>query len=282
MAWFVEARDPYTGGHLWRVSEYSRLLAEDLGLPSDEVARITLGGFLHDLGKIGVPDAILNKPGKLVDAEYAVIKTHPMIGANLLRGHPLAALALDAVGLHHETPDGTGYPNGLRGHAIPLAARIVGIADAFDAMTSTRPYRKGMPVQQALDIVTQAAGTQFDAELSERLNRLGQAGVLDHFVGHTDLGIPLTDCLGCGATVVVRRDQRPGDLLHCRHCGGQGRFLGLVDGQINWESTGGAATAEQMEPQVDELLLAELVSGAERHLAPRYRQALAGSALGSD
>lgn len=274
MAWIVEARDPYTGGHLWRVSQYSRLLAEDLGLAPDEVARIALGGFLHDLGKIGVPDSILNKPGKLDEAEYAVIKTHPAIGGRLLRGHPLAALALDAVTQHHETPDGRGYPAGLTGHDIPLAARIVGITDAFDAMTSTRPYRPGMWVAKALDVVAGAAGRQFDAEVSERLVRMGHAGLLDHFVGHTDLGIPIASCLSCGPTVVLRRDQRPGDLLHCRHCGGQGRFIGLHDGQVEWEPTGGRGTAEQLEPVVDELLLGELVAVAQTHLAPRYRMAL--------
>lgn len=110
MSLLVEARDPYTGGHLWRVSQFSRLIALDMGLESSEVARITLGGFLHDLGKIGIPDSILNKRDKLTDEEYAVIKTHPTIGSRLLSGHPLRDLVDVAVTMHHETPDGRGYP----------------------------------------------------------------------------------------------------------------------------------------------------------------------------
>ena len=146
MAWVVEARDPYTGGHLWRVSRYAALLCERAGIPMDECARIAIGGFLHDLGKIGIPDAILRKRDKLTDDEMAIMKTHPDVGARLLAGHPLADLVRDAVLLHHETLDGSGYPKGIAGPDIPIAARIVGLCDAFDAMTSTRPYRAGMPM----------------------------------------------------------------------------------------------------------------------------------------
>ena len=153
MVWMVEARDPYTGGHLWRVSQFSRRTAEAAGLPPGEVMRVMLGGFLHDLGKIGVPDAILRKPGALTDEEYATIKTHPEIGRRLLAGHPLRGLVEFAVHLHHERPDGQGYPGGMRAGTIPTEARIVGICDAFDAMTSTRPYRQGMPVERALQII---------------------------------------------------------------------------------------------------------------------------------
>lgn len=110
MAWFVEARDPYTGGHLWRVSRYAYLLARSARLSDGEAARIGLGGFLHDLGKVGVPDAILRKPTGLTDEEYTVIKTHPHMGSRMLAGHPLAQLVNDAVLLHHERPDGAGYP----------------------------------------------------------------------------------------------------------------------------------------------------------------------------
>ena len=109
-------------------------------------ARIAIGGFLHDLGKIGIPDAILRKRDKLTDDEMAIMKTHPDVGARLLAGHPLADLVRDAVLLHHETLDGSGYPKGIAGPDIPIAARIVGLCDAFDAMTSTRPYRAGMPM----------------------------------------------------------------------------------------------------------------------------------------
>lgn len=211
MASLVEARDPYTGGHLWRVSQFCRLLAEDAGFPAADVARIALGGFLHDLGKVGVPDAILNKPDRLSDEEYAVIKTHPEVGNRLLAGHPLAGLARAAVLSHHERPDGSGYPHRLSADAIVQDARVVGICDAFDAMTSTRPYRRGMAVEKALAIIEENLGRQFDRALGERFLRLGRAGRLDHIVGHSEAGIPLQECPICGPTIVVRRDHRGGD-----------------------------------------------------------------------
>jgi len=173
MAMMVEARDAYTGGHLWRVSQFARLVAERMQLPADEVARVELGGFLHDLGKVGIPDAVLNKRDRLSDEEYAVIKTHPQVGADLLAGHPLAALAMDAVWLHHETPDGHGYPQGLSGSAIPRVARIVGVVDALDAMTSSRPYRAGMPLATALQIIEDNLGRQFDSEVGRVVLGLG-------------------------------------------------------------------------------------------------------------
>src|SRR4030067_1426624 len=145
MASMVEARDPYTGGHLWRVSQFCRVLAERGGLPPNQVARISLGGFLHDLGKIAVPDAILNKPARLTDGEYEIIKTHPDVGRRLLIDHPLAALAESAVFAHHERPDGMGYPQRLSQEQISVDRRIVGICDAFGAMTRTPPYPTGKP-----------------------------------------------------------------------------------------------------------------------------------------
>ena len=125
MAWVVEARDPYTGGHLWRVSRYAALLCEKSGTSLSVCARVSVGAFLHDLGKVGIPDAILRKPAALNEDEHAVIRTHPELGARLLAGHPMAHWAVDAVRSHHERPDGRGYPHGLRGDAIPRAARVV-------------------------------------------------------------------------------------------------------------------------------------------------------------
>ena len=153
MASMVEAKDPYTGGHLWRVSQYTRLLAEAAELPPSEVARIAVGGFLHDLGKIGIPDHIFVKPGRLTDEEFELIRTHPEVGYRLLERHPLAGLVNEAVLSHHETPAGTGYPRKLAGKDIMIEARIVGICDAFDAMTSARPYRQGMHIDKALSII---------------------------------------------------------------------------------------------------------------------------------
>lgn len=265
MAWVVEARDPYTGGHLWRVSRYAALLCESTGVPDDQCARIAIGGFLHDLGKVGVPDAVLRKPGKLSDSEYEVIKTHPTVGARLLAGHPLAAMVRDAVLLHHETPDGRGYPQGLAGVDIPLVARIVGLCDAFDAMTSTRPYRAGMPVPQALARIESGLGHQFDEALGHHFIALGRQGLLDHIAGHSDDGIPLQACMTCGPTLVVRREQGVGDAVFCRNCGGGYRLEAPPDGGLpRAVATGARGTAADLEPVADTALIARVVCDASR------------------
>lgn len=161
----IEARDAYTSGHSDRVAMMGRCLANKLGLSRDECQDIFLCGLLHDIGKIGIPDHILQKPGRLTDEEFAAIKTHPEIGARLLRGlRPLEKL-LPGVLHHHESVDGTGYPHGLKGDEIPLMARILAVADAFDAMTSDRPYRNGMPLAKAESILREGRGTQWDADV---------------------------------------------------------------------------------------------------------------------
>lgn len=268
MAWFVEARDPYTGGHLWRVSQYARLLAAAGGLPPDEVARISLGGFLHDLGKIGVPDAILRKPASLSDEEYAVIKTHPEMGLRMLAGHPLAGLVKNAIHLHHERPDGSGYPVGLTHESIPLEARIVGVCDAFDAMTSHRPYRAGMPLENALSTVHESLGRQFDQRFGSLLIELGEAGQLDHIRGHSDDGIPLQSCPMCGPTLVVRRGQLPGEQVFCRNCGGE--FV-LEDSScgLTARPTGRAGTPVDLQTEADEALIARAVESSVRAMPVR-------------
>lgn len=265
MAWFVEARDPYTGGHLWRVSRYSWLLASEAGLGHAESARAGLGGFLHDLGKVGVSDAILRKAGKLSDAEYDIIKTHPDIGMRMLAGHPLAHLVSDAVLLHHERPDGRGYPRGLGGDAIPEIARIVGICDAFDAMTSQRPYRAGMPRDQALAIIREFRDTQFDVRHADHFIALGERGELDHVMGHSDEGIPLQNCLVCGPTLVLRHDHRAGDKLYCRNCTGEYELQGQ-DQALIATPTGKQGKAADLEPEVDTALIARTVRAAVKAL----------------
>lgn len=255
MAWFVEARDPYTGGHLWRVSRYARLLAEGAGFNDADAARISLGGFLHDLGKVGVPDAILRKPSCLSVDEYAVIKTHPDIGLRMLSGHPLALLVSDAVQLHHERPDGRGYPRGLAGDAIPDTARIVGICDAFDAMTSHRPYRVGMPRDKAIAIIAEFRAAQFDAHFADVFIELGMAGDLDHVMGHSDDGIPLQSCPICGPTLVVQREHKEGDHLYCRNCGSE--FV--LKTHLVAAPTGKQGQAADLEPEADRALIARVV-----------------------
>ena len=267
MAWFVEARDPYTGGHLWRVSRYAQLLAKALGLAPAEIARIGLGGFLHDLGKIGVPDAILRKTDRLTDEEYAVMKTHPAMGARMLAGHPLAELVMDAVRLHHERPDGKGYPVGLAANDIPRMARIVGVCDAFDAMTSHRPYRAGMPLEKALGIIRGEIGTQFDAQSAQALIALGERGDLRHVMGHSADGIPLQQCAACGPTLVLTRRSAGGQLLYCRNCSTEFKLTAGADGLLA-TPTGGMGTPADLTPELDADLIQETVALAVAELPP--------------
>ena len=161
----LDARDPYTAGHSERVSVVSVAIAHQLGLAAEAVEIVRLGALLHDIGKIGIPDDVLRKPGALTAAEYDTIKQHPVLGARILRSVPFLARHLDIVELHHERPDGRGYPYGLRGDDIPLAARIVHVADAYDAMTSARAYRRARPAGDALRELWRCAGTEFHAEI---------------------------------------------------------------------------------------------------------------------
>lgn len=264
LAWYVEARDPYTGGHLWRVSRYAYLLAQASGASAEEVARISMGGFLHDLGKVGVPDAILRKPDRLTEEEYAVIQTHPNLGARLLAGHPLADLVRSAVHLHHERPDGRGYPLKIRGDEIPIDARIVSICDAYDAMTSHRPYRPGMPRSHALSIIAAERGRQFDRRLAEHFLDLGHDGQLDHIQGHSDDGIPLQCCPMCGPTLVLRREQHADDLLYCRHCGGEFVVKEEDSRALQAVPTGRRGTPANLEASADATLISRVVQEATK------------------
>jgi len=271
MASMVEARDPYTGGHLWRVSQFAGLLAKKIGLANDEIARISVGGFLHDLGKIAIPDSILNKEGPLTDSEYAIMKTHPEVGQRLLAGHPLAELVRSAVVSHHETPIGTGYPYALSGSDLPTDARIIGICDAFDAMTSTRPYRQGMPIAQALNIIQHEKGKQFDADLATLFIAIGESGGLQHIVGHSELGIPLQTCPMCGPTMVTTRQHQDGDHIYCRHCGGEAK-ISHHHGEIHTKPTGKKGSPKNLEPEVDIDLIHELVVLASQHIKSNIQQ----------
>lgn len=255
----VEARDPYTGGHLWRVSQYSRLLAERIGLPPAALGVVAVGGFLHDLGKIAVPDAILGKRGPLTADERAVVRAHPEIGAGLVARHPLGPLVLDAVRHHHERTDGDGYPDGLRGTCIPAEARVVSIADAFDAMTSSRPYRAALPVEHALRVLEDERGRQFDGEMADAFLGIGRSGMLEHLVAHGEPRIPLLPCPVCGPIVVVSRRQRDGDTILCPSCGSEMRMVGDAR-ERRAEPTGRVGTAAERVPRVDHDLLGELAA----------------------
>ncbi len=163
----IEAKDQYTYGHSKKVCSYAVALAEALGLPPERVAIISTAALLHDIGKIGIPDEILNKVGKLDAEAWELIQSHPKLSATIV-GHVLSLVScLPAIIHHHERWDGTGYPSGLKGEAIPIEARILAIADAFDAMSSPRPYRKALSYKKVLAELKQCAGTQFDPKLVE-------------------------------------------------------------------------------------------------------------------
>jgi HD-GYP domain-containing protein (c-di-GMP phosphodiesterase class II) len=158
----LDARDRYTAGHSGRVSELSCATAMALNVGGDELNDIRIGALLHDIGKIGIADGVLQKPGKLTEHEMAIVRQHPEIGKRILEGVHGFSPYLAAVELHHENWDGSGYPRGQSGEETPLAARIIHVADAYDAMTTDRPYRKGMCRQDAIGILRQYAGRQFD------------------------------------------------------------------------------------------------------------------------
>jgi putative nucleotidyltransferase with HDIG domain len=171
----LDARDPYTAGHSERVSHTAVVIARHMNLAESQVAVIRLGALLHDIGKIGLADDILQKPAPLTADEYEQIKRHPALGARILRQVSFLEPHLPIVELHHERPDGHGYPFGLRGDAIPIAARIVHVADAYDAMTSARAYRPARPPAAALAELQLYAGSQFDEECVEALHEGLQA-----------------------------------------------------------------------------------------------------------
>lgn len=162
----IDAKDPYTCGHSERVAHLAVLLARAIGMTEDEVETVRIAGVIHDVGKIGVPEDVLRKQGKLTDDEFDEIKKHPEIGHTILRDIPLMAPMLPGVLHHHERWDGRGYPNKLAGDQIPRIARILALADTFDAMSSTRSYRAAMPREKVLEEIRNCAGTQFDPELA--------------------------------------------------------------------------------------------------------------------
>jgi putative nucleotidyltransferase with HDIG domain len=168
----LDARDRYTSGHSARVSQLSCATAAAMELDRDDVERIRVGALLHDIGKIGVDDRILQKAGPLTDEEFAVVKEHPVIGRRILEGVQGFAPFLAAVELHHENWDGTGYPKGQSGENTPVDARIIHVADAYDAMTTDRPYRKGLTHERAIQILRLNSGTQYDPQIVELFTNL--------------------------------------------------------------------------------------------------------------
>ncbi len=169
LALAVEAKDPYTKGHSERVAQISEHLATTMGLIQTDVERVRIAGILHDIGKIGVPETLLLKKTTLDDREYELVKQHPVDGQNILRPLNFLNDVLPAIYHHHERFDGTGYPDGLAGEAIPLWARIIQVADTYDAMTSNRPYRAAYSQTHAITEITRCAGTQLDPKVTRTM-----------------------------------------------------------------------------------------------------------------
>jgi len=163
----LEARDQYTAGHSRRVMEYSKSIGQRMKLDRQDIEDLKRSALLHDIGKIGIPDMVLKKQTKLTDEEYAVIKSHPETGASILKYIKSFKSLVPAVYHHHERFDGEGYPDGVKGAAIPLNARIIAIADTFDAMTSSRSYRNALSLRTALSELERSKGIQFDPDITE-------------------------------------------------------------------------------------------------------------------
>jgi HD-GYP domain-containing protein (c-di-GMP phosphodiesterase class II) len=172
----LEAKDTYTRGHSERVADYARLLAQTCGFKRRDLDMVVFGGMLHDIGKIGVSEGILNKPAPLTPEEWRVVRGHPEMGARIVTHIEYLAPAVPMILHHHERIDGRGYPHGLTGDDIELGARIVTVADSFDAMTTHRPYRRAMDVAQASKLLRAHAGRQFDTQIVETFLGLLEAG----------------------------------------------------------------------------------------------------------
>jgi HD-GYP domain-containing protein (c-di-GMP phosphodiesterase class II) len=178
----IEARDPYTRGHSARVSALAVVVAGRLGWKGSRLSALRVGGLLHDVGKLNLDDAVLRKAGPLDEREYSEIKRHPLAGARLIRGFEALRPALPYILFHHERWDGTGYPSGRSREQIPIGARIVAVVDAFDAMTSPRPYRPPLTLSKALAEVAGGAGTQFDPGVVRAFLAAWSDGEIDRYL----------------------------------------------------------------------------------------------------
>ena len=181
----LDARDPYTGDHSRRVSDTATLLAKMLGLSDDEIQEIHIAAHLHDIGKIGIPDSVLLKPGRLDDEEWKMMKRHPQIGADILAKSPRFSRISAIILHHHERYDGKGYPFGAKEQEIPLGSRIIAVCDSIDAMASARAYRKALPLDTVYEEIEKNIGLMYDPDVAKKL--LDNRSIIEEVYGHTEL-----------------------------------------------------------------------------------------------
>lgn len=215
----IELRDHYTVGHTWRVTNFSKEIARELGWNGEKIEEVQMGGVLHDVGKIAVDDAILRKPGKLTDEEFAKMKIHPERGAQLLQDIAFLRPLIPYCLYHHERYDGKGYPYGMQGEDIPIEGRLVAVADTFDAMTSNRPYRKGLDPEVAIAELERGRGSQFDPVCVDALIRCYRAGriqtILQDYYEKDEKSIA---CPFCSTHIHLPENIKAGDDHECNVC----------------------------------------------------------------
>ena len=181
----LDARDPYTGDHSRRVSDTATLLAKMLGLSDDEIQEIHIAAHLHDIGKIGIPDSVLLKPGRLDDEEWKMMKRHPQIGADILAKSPSFSRISAIILHHHERYDGNGYPFGAKELEIPLGSRIIAVCDSIDAMASARAYRKALPLDTVYEEIEKNMGLMYDPDVAKKI--LDNRSIIEEVYGHKEL-----------------------------------------------------------------------------------------------
>lgn len=258
----VQTRDHSTHGHMWRVSQYAARLAEKAGFSPDEVFIISLGALVHDIGKIGVPDRILQKPGRLKSEEMALVKQHPQMGHVLIQNHPLAVIVKEAILEHHERMDGDGYPQRRQGDQISIFARVIAIADAFDAMTSPRAYRSVKSISEACEILLREKDRQFDPFLTDVFVQIALTRELETIVGHSLNGRRLASCLECGPVIGLCAPTTTSQIVTCPECGKRYRLHPNGHGfELEWLGTYGEA-----EIQIETEAIHEFIRSAPRHL----------------
>jgi putative nucleotidyltransferase with HDIG domain len=218
LAFLIEGQHPYTAGHMWRVARFSTLLGRKLGLSNYDIITLRVAALLHDLGKVMIPVEILSKPGPLSQDEFAIVKAHPEVGSELIHRYSVGDVLEEIIRHHHESYDGNGYPDSLRREQIVASSRIIAIADAFDALTSARPYRKAMSIARALAVLTEQKDRQFDGTLVSAFLDI-PLGELNPVIGYIPNGMRLIECLSCGHVISVCKSIKDGDLVLCRICG---------------------------------------------------------------